>query len=617
MMGRIRNVRSSSARESPRRTLAPPSGRSRTARRTRRGGVVVQVAVFSTVMLGMGALSVDVGAMYAARAELQSAVDAAALAAASNLAGEAGVDTRVAAREAATKYARLNRVLNTYGGVDVVRDIEFGSAAYDPHSGGFTFSPGTPSTDAVRVTVRRTDDSEGGPIPLGFANIFGFNRAELRARATAVLIPRDIAVVIDLSGSMSFDSQLYHYKQFTGEVGQVRNGVQVNLRDIWAALNGPIPDVPYVPGGENETQYATDTGPTFGYMTTWGNEVVPEVYNPVSDPGLWFMPSGSNTSNSTVNGLLLANAYTADEVSILMSGSRDSTRDVWRNRVGVMLGLATWRSGRPGGRSGGDGDAFVENGEITWVGYPSWAPGWRWTDYIAYVSSNSSRMHTANANLRYRFGLKTLTNWALESKPSNSQTKFAGTPQQPLQAVKDAVRAMTDVIKDLDSNDHLSLEIFATTTRHEIDLTGSLDQVPDRLYLRQASHYNGSTNIAGGIQAGIVELTGGRSRMAAHKVIVLMSDGKPNIDEDGNYVGNNSSTVYEWCRDRARAARDLGIRIYTVSVSSDADMDLMAQIAGIANGQHFHAEGTPEEYSDQLEDIFRTLGGKRPVVLIE
>ena len=33
--------------------------------------------------------------------------------------------------------------------------------------------------------------------------------------------------------------------------------------------------------------------------------------------------------------------------------------------------------------------------------------------------------------------------------------------------------------------------------------------------------------------------------------------------------------------------------------------------------QEFYAAGTPEEYTEQLEDIFRTLGGKRPVALIE
>ena len=46
----------------------------------RRGGVIVQVAVMMTVVMGMGALAIDVGAMYTAKTELQAAADLAALA---------------------------------------------------------------------------------------------------------------------------------------------------------------------------------------------------------------------------------------------------------------------------------------------------------------------------------------------------------------------------------------------------------------------------------------------------------------------------------------------------------------------------------------------------------
>jgi hypothetical protein len=43
----------------------------------------------------------------------------------------------------------------------------------------------------------------------------------------------------------------------------------------------------------------------------------------------------------------------------------------------------------------------------------------------------------------------------------------------------------------------------------------------------------------------------------------------------------------------------------------------MQTIAAKAHGQEFFASGSPEEYTEQLEDIFRALGGKRPVALIE
>jgi hypothetical protein len=43
----------------------------------------------------------------------------------------------------------------------------------------------------------------------------------------------------------------------------------------------------------------------------------------------------------------------------------------------------------------------------------------------------------------------------------------------------------------------------------------------------------------------------------------------------------------------------------------------MQQIADIGAGEHFHAEGSIDQYSQQLESIFQRLGGTRPVELVE
>lgn len=616
----MKRFRGSRLRAAPFEARAPQPVQSAAGCRARRGGVVVQVALFSTVMLGMGALAIDIGAMYTTRTELQAAVDAAALAAAGALIGNDQQSPAESARDRASDIARRNPVFGTHVGLDVARDVELGRAIYDPVTQKYRFEPGGATHDAVRITVRRTSDSEGGPLAMRFAPLFGFYHKDLWARASAVLIPRDIAVVIDLSSSMNDDSELQHYRQFTGDYGQLVPGIQVNLRDIWASLDGPAPARPYVPGGETETEYAADFGPAVGAMTTWGSEVVPETYDPTSDAGLWYIPKSSTCTDSAAIASLTARGYSAGDRSILLNGSYDGTSNVFRNRVGVILGLATWRSGRPGGFSGGDGDQYVENGELTWIGYPPYRVSFNWSDYINWVatnSSSSSRMYATNPAFRYRYGLKTFTNWLLEQRPSINQTQLFATPEQPLQAVKDAVQAMTDVIVGLESLDHMSLEIFAQTVSHEVNLTEALQSVPDRLYAMQAGHYNGATNIAGGLQQGINELLSGRARSAAAKVIVLMSDGKPNVNEDGDYVGDNNSTVRDWCYAVAQDAADRGMRVYTISVGSDSDQVLLGQIATIAGGQHFHAEGTPEEYADQLETIFRTLGGRRPVALIE
>lgn len=588
-------------------------------RRDRRGGAVVQVAVMSTVIVGMGALAVDVGSLYSAKAEMQAAADAAALAAAGSLAGDGVNSPAELARQVADQIARLNTIGGRHVGVDPNQDIEFGRASYVASTNRFVFTPASSNFDAVRVRVRRTADSEGGALPLMFAHLFGQSSKDMWARATAVMIPRDIAVVIDLSGSMNDDSELRHCKAYQGDFGQWRPGMQINLRDCWAALNGPAPAQPYVPGPEGSTEYAGDTGPTVGAMSTWGNPIVPDSYNPTTDPGLWYIPKKANCTVAAVTTSLQSRGYTTDEISRLMSGSYDNGyTNNWRNRAAVCVGVATWRSGRPGGQSGGDGDNYVEDGEMVWGSYPSYRSSWTWANFVDYVGSSSSAAYATVPDIRYRFGLKTYTNFLLEQQGAYNRTNVHWqTPAQPLQAVKDAVQALTDVIDGLDSMDHMSLEVFATTARHEVNLSDALQSVPDRLYRRQAGHYDSTTNIGAGIITGRNELLSSRARGAAKKVMVLMSDGKPNINESGGYIAGGSDAINDWCIREAQTCADNGITIYTISVGGDADLELMEAIATRTGGQHFHAEGTPEEYGDQLQMIFRTLGGRRPVALIE
>lgn len=587
----------------------------------RRAAIVVQTAIMATVILGMGALAVDIGTMYAAQSQLQRSVDASALAAAAQLAGdEDGVlSPTQLATQIANQYASLNDVFGVHATLDSNSDIEFGQAVYDAASGQFVFQPGGTNYNAVRVTVRRPSGSAAGPIDLAFSALFGVREKEMQARAAAVLVPRDIAVVIDLSGSMNDDSELNRFKEYYGDLGDLRPGIDVNLRDVWAALNGPAPSKPYVPGAEDDTEYASDNGPPIGVFTSWGNPLTPESYSPSGDPGLWYIPRSQNCTVAAANTSLQARGYNSTERSRLLSGSQDgSYGNQWRNRVAVICGFANWKSGVSGGYSpsGGDNDSRVEDNELVWVNTPSYEKSWDWTNYISYVASTNSKTYQASSQFRYRFGPKTFTTWLLENEYRINDTTLWGTPEMPVQAVKDAVNAMAEVIIGLQSLDQMSLEVFAESVHHEVDLSLDIHSVPARLYQMQAGHYDSTTNIGGGLAQGIAELESPRARPVAKKVIVLMSDGKPNINENGSYVGHNQA-VNNYCLAKAEEAGEKGMTIYTVSVGADVDVELMEQIAAIGLGQHFHAQGTPEEYTDQLEAIFRTLGGKRPVALIE
>ena len=184
-----------------------------------------------------------------------------------------------------------------------------------------------------------------------------------------------------------------------------------------------------------------------------------------------------------------------------------------------------------------------------------------------------------------------------------------------MHAVTQAVNHVVELIMELESDDQLALESYGTWGRHDVDLTHFHEMVSDRMSTLQAGHYDAWTNMGAGLNEAITELTGSRARQTAVKMVILLTDGNANVDDAG--VTGNGSDGAAWALDRAAAAAANNIRIFAVSVGSGANQELMQQIADIGQGEHFHAEGSIEEYSAQLTEIFRTLGGTRPVELIQ
>jgi len=250
------------------------------------------------------------------------------------------------------------------------------------------------------------------------------------------------------------------------------------------------------------------------------------------------------------------------------------------------------------------------------------------------VASGSTQMEATDPDLRYRFGLKTYVNYLLEYKPRHSQTEdLYLTPEEPLYSVKGAVQAMMDELIYLETDDHVSLETFGQFGNHRLDLSdpeGStqaevLQAVPDELNNYQAGHDEVYTNIGAGVNEAIEELTSERARpgTAAAKVVILLTDGKPNVNESDATVGNNHPEAIAWATDRADAAKDLGMTVYTIGVGGDVDEDLLQDLAS-SPYHYFFADNAPDPenngeplYVNQLSQIFEILGGKRPVRLIQ
>ena len=125
--------------------------------KSKRGQAMILTLVFMTVILGMAAVVVDVGAWYRAHRQMQNNADAAALAGATALPESTGQ-----AASLALTYADRN------GGGVTGSDI--------------TFSSKEVANDQIQVTARKA-------VPGVFAKLFGLDSVTVRAHATALAAP--------------------------------------------------------------------------------------------------------------------------------------------------------------------------------------------------------------------------------------------------------------------------------------------------------------------------------------------------------------------------------------------------------------------------------------------
>ena len=178
----------------------------------RRGTVVPLLAVCCTALFGFVALAIDLGMLMVARGECQNAADAAALAGARVLDNRfpAGSDPdaydnrRAYAEANARSVVVANQFLNRKFEESRVRVARGGLYDYDPATERFgpyfpSNKPGGKSWTAIEVEV-------DGEQPAYFAHVLGIATLPTSARAVAAHRPRDIALVLDMSGSMQFSS---------------------------------------------------------------------------------------------------------------------------------------------------------------------------------------------------------------------------------------------------------------------------------------------------------------------------------------------------------------------------------------------------------------------------
>ena len=233
-------------------TSAPPGAE------RRRALVVVQVTVMLTVIIGFAALTIDVGTLYRARAELQTAADSAAMAAASTYTtddmlrvrlGDGDASAMVDVLNGGTTWAhRFSNLNETLGSQTIIEagDVSFGWIDVTSSTSPINTAVAPDSHNAVRVMVRRAKgggEGTNGPVQFFFAPIFGILQGESSAAAVAVFDDRVAGydTAAGGAGSMPFTIHKDEYDGdlvaggddygYDSEVGSVTSGSD-GLREI-------------------------------------------------------------------------------------------------------------------------------------------------------------------------------------------------------------------------------------------------------------------------------------------------------------------------------------------------------------------------------------------------
>ncbi len=189
---------------------------------------MVFVAITIVILLVAAAFAIDFAHIHVTRAELRTATDAAARAGSEALSRTGNVDlARQAAIDIASQNVVAGKPLQLRG-----TDIEFGGNLRSSN-GKIEFVPNQQPFDTVRVTGDRTQNSLSGSVPMLFGPIFGVTEFEPMITAASTRASRDIALVLDVSGSMSsfgrFDALRDAFNIFLFELEQSGQRDQISL----------------------------------------------------------------------------------------------------------------------------------------------------------------------------------------------------------------------------------------------------------------------------------------------------------------------------------------------------------------------------------------------------
>ncbi len=614
--------------------------RGRDPRKHRKGIILVLTCLLAPVLFGFLAYAVDTGLTAMTQTRLQNAADAAALAASQEIRaaiaaastgdGDATIDANsIAVAEARAMAVRVAAANGVY--IDPNRDVVFGRRSFDEATNSWPVEWNQSPYNVVRVEAHRDNSDASAPdakLPLNFGTFLGKPSVALATGASAFVEARDLVVVLDYSGSMSYDSEL-------SSIGSLsRDDIVANQMDIFNALEVNAGNL------TAEPQYLTVEGQA-------ASGAIPHIAVTFKNTEIYTV-STKDLSNVV---LQFADGSTQkfDNLSQGMSGTFAGTG----SNAGKRIAKCWVKSGSNASDEGsGYGERFDDSYANIKIAFnlddtPYPYPKGNWDEFIRHARCEDYLYNVRTAGLQYTYGGPTFVDYLLAKHKYYEHTPALWkTPEYPFHSMKNGVSLLLDFLNTLDFGDEVGIISYGNDARWEttLDFDGydidigndpitsdyaSLDLIQRH---RQAAHYSNMTAMGDGIKQARALLEQ-YSRYGSRPTVLVITDGNTNqmpsgwtlpddwdwdkltdYDGDGHADYTTSDTKKQYAFYEALQGMNKGYTFHTMTVGAGADRDLMEAIAFAGEGVWIDVPGgsTVEAMQEQMLDAFSDIAGRVP-----
>jgi hypothetical protein len=223
---------------------------------------------------------------------------------------------------------------------------------------------------------------------------------------------------------------------------------------------------------------------------------------------------------------------------------------------------------------------------------------------VALVLDRSGSMAWDLSNVPFQYPGQTgraVMNQKYSEKPHATLSRWA--------SLTNAVNTFTNVLNDSPYEPRIAMATYSSNFTFgvwsssvaslDVPLTRDISTIVPKMNAYGQKPLIGNTNIAAGMREGINALIDpSKARLTSTKVIVLLSDGILTQGDDPVALAN--------------VARDLNIKVCTIAFSSQADVNLMKNIALAGGGSFYNA---PD--SATLTTVFKQIAETLPAMLTQ